>query len=62
LENGFSFDKRICINEFWVNPHYYRKELLYDNSIKKEAFTSIYDLGHFHFMENCRADEVQRNI
>ena len=27
--NGFSFEQRMCINEFWVNHDYHRKDLLF---------------------------------
>jgi len=27
--NGFSFEQRMCINEFWINPNYDRKDLLF---------------------------------
>lgn len=62
IKNGFTFDRRICINEFWVNSNYYRKDLLYDKSIQKKPFTSIYDLGNFiHLARHC-ASEVQDNL
>ena len=62
INNGFSFDKKICINEFWINHNYYRKDLLYDNSIQKQSFTNIYELGRFHFLEKHCANEVQNNL
>ena len=62
INNGFSFDKRICINEFWVNHNYYRKDLLYDNSIQKKSFTNIYELGKFHFLATHCVDEIQNNL
>lgn len=62
IQNGFSFDRKICINEFWVNPHYHRKNLLYDDSIPKKEFINIYELGHFHFLERHCAEEVQQNL
>lgn len=62
INNGFSFDKRICINEFWINHNYYRKELLYDNSIQKKSFANIYELGHFPYLARHCADEIQRNL
>lgn len=27
--NGFIFEQRMCINEFWRNPHYDRRDLLF---------------------------------
>lgn len=62
INNGFSFDKRICINEFWVNHNYYRKDILYDNKIITKSFGNIYELGNFYFLEKHCADEVQNNL
>lgn len=62
INNGFSLDKRICINEFWVNHNYSRKELLYDNSIQKKSFSNIYELGNFYYLARHCADEIQRNL
>jgi hypothetical protein len=62
INNGFSFDRRICINEFWVNKNYYRKTLLYDESIIKKSFTTIHDLGNFPFLAQHCAEEIQNNL
>lgn len=62
INNGFSFDKRICINEFWINHNYYRKDLLYDKSVQKKSFSNIYELGHFHHLQKNCANEVQNNL
>ena len=35
-ENGFVFEHRMCINEFWRNPTYERKGLLYNNEVAPE--------------------------
>ena len=60
INNGFYFDKRICINEFWVNHSYYRKELLYDN--KKQPFRNMNELGNFIFLAPHCAQEVCNNL
>ncbi len=62
INNGFLLDRRICINEFWINHNYYRKNLLYDNSIPKQPFTNIRELGHFHFLEIHCETEVINNL
>ena len=62
INNGFSFDRKICINEFWVNHNYYRKDLLYDNSIQKKSFTNLYELGIFHCLATHCVDEIQNNL
>lgn len=60
INNGFSFDRRICINEFWYNPNYYRKELLYDNT--KQPFHNMNELGNFIFLAPHCAEEVCDNL
>ena len=62
INNGFSFDRKISINEFWFNDSYYRKDLLYDASIEKTPFTNIHDLGCFHCLESHCIDEIQKNL
>ena len=34
IKNGFTFDIRFCINEFWVNKNYFRKDQLFDMNLK----------------------------
>jgi len=61
--NGFTFKKRLCINEFWVNDNYYRKNLLYDATIKKLEFTkNIYDIGSFPYLEKHVRKEVEGSL
>ena len=62
LRNGFSFDRRICINEMWHNSNYYRKGLLYDHSIQKKQFVTIHDLGKFHHLERHCIAEITKNL
>lgn len=62
INNGFSFDRRICINEFWINHNYYRKNLLFDNSKQKISFTNMNELGYFHFLEHHCKDEIEKNL
>ena len=35
INNGFQFRIKMCINEFWLNPNYLRKDLLFNPSKKK---------------------------
>ena len=59
-KHGFTFKKRININEFWVNENYYRKNILYDSfKIKNRNFTNINELGNFLFLENHIKEEVE---
>jgi hypothetical protein len=34
-KNGFELDIRVCINEFWINKNYFRKDNLYDKNKPK---------------------------
>ena len=40
--NGFVFQHKIVINEFWVNPNYFRKGLLYDPSHADSSKSNIF--------------------
>lgn len=44
LDNGFVFKVKMTINEFWINPNYFRKDILFDSS-KKEIFSG--DMNHY---------------
>jgi len=39
--NGFTFDVKICINEFWVNKSYSRRDVLYDAMANKSIIDKI---------------------
>jgi FkbM family methyltransferase len=49
-EKGFRFEMQMCINEFWVNHSYKRKDLLYKKT--KLTFTNILDYGQHKYIEN----------
>lgn len=55
LKNGFKFDLRMCINEFWVNEKYERINKLY--SSKKLSFTP-----KFRFLEQHCKQEVTEKL
>ena len=59
-KKGFIFLKKIDINEFWINENYFRKELLYDNNIKK--FETLKEAGTFVSLAGHVAKEVQDNL
>jgi len=62
-QNGFAFQERIAINEFWVNPQYSRKSLLYDETLPKPTFVrSIDEIGRFPFLEKHVRPEVERAL
>lgn len=59
-EHGFSFKKRISINEFWVNDDYFRKSLLYDETRKPKMFrSSIREIGVFPCLESHLVKEIE---
>jgi FkbM family methyltransferase len=63
--NGFTFDKRLTINEFWVNKNYHRTMELFDPEnpyIEWDSFKHVKDLGDFILLEPNVVDEVQRAI
>jgi len=60
--NGFIFHNKMCINEFWINQNYYRKNLLWDNTIINDNFSSIYELGKFVFLERHVVWEVEQSL
>ena len=35
IDNGFIFKVKMSINEFWLNPNYFRKNILFDPSKKR---------------------------
>lgn len=41
-EKGFFLIKRIIINEFWINPNYFRKDLLYDKNLKNINYKHLF--------------------
>jgi len=59
MSNGFVYDRRINIDEYWVNPTYYRKDVLYDASVPKVDLRDVYsknkipyiDVKHEHIRE-----------
>ncbi len=57
--NGFTFDRRITSNEFWVNKTYFRKDKLYDAITPNPVINSIYELGYFPFLERHVTAEVE---
>ena len=63
IENGFTFNKRFLINEFWINNNYFRKDLLYDKAIEKKTFKdSIFEIGHFPYLERGLIPEIENII
>lgn len=69
LNNGFKRVFKMCINEFWVNPSYFRKKKLFDET-KKQVFSgNMNDYGNHLFLEkHCKSGieeallSINRNI
>jgi hypothetical protein len=55
-DNGFIFKVKLCINEFWINPKYSRRNILFDSS-KKDKFTgNMNDFGiHNYLQPQCKS-------
>ena len=59
-KNGFTFKKRVLINEFWVNDNYFRKDVVYDANKENPKFIKyIQEIGHFPFLERHLIDTIQ---
>lgn len=50
-KQGFTFDIRVNINEFWVNKNYFRKELLYEKNRIKFNFYNIHNYASIPFID-----------
>lgn len=62
LDNGFIFKVKMCINEFWINPNYFRKDLLFDSSIIKKFTGNMNDYGKHIFLESHCKETVEKTI
>jgi hypothetical protein len=59
MKNGFEFNIRVNINEFWINNNYFRKELLYTpnnnkinlNNLNQYGTAYSIDLNHYAINE-----------
>lgn len=62
IENGFIFKIKMCINEFWINPNYFRKNLLFDSS-KSDKFTgNMNDYGNHIYLESHCKPIIEKTI
>ena len=51
LKNGFIFDIRVNINEFWINKTYFRKDKLFNNTITKLSFDNMHLFGSIPYLD-----------
>jgi len=58
-KQGFVFYHRMCINEFWYNPNYFRKDFLWDGNIVNHIFKNYQQLGNFIYLEKHVIPEVE---
>ena len=54
--------RSMCINEFWINPNYFRKDLLFDSSIIKKFTGNMNDYGKHIFLESHCKETVEKTI
>jgi FkbM family methyltransferase len=59
IKKGFTFKKRININEFWINENYYRKDLLFDKTKKLNIVSDINEIGHCYYLERHVAEDIK---
>lgn len=53
--NGFKFKHKMCINEFWLNEDYFRKDLIYkSNNIKFKGDINLYG-KHIYLEPHCKS-------
>jgi len=45
IKNGFTFNIRVNINEFWINENYFRRDKLYNKSVEKINFSNMRNFG-----------------
>ena len=62
LNNGFKRDSKMCINEFWVNPTYFRKQLLYDDTKKQTFSGNMEDYGNHVFLEKHCKPSIEKTL
>jgi FkbM family methyltransferase len=63
IRNGFVFKHRMTINEFWINPNYSRKELLYEPLKTDEKFDgNLIKYGNHLFMESSAVKNIKKSI
>ena len=61
IDNNFKFKIKICINEFWVNPNYSRKNILY-KPIKTKFTNNLTDYGKHVFLEPHCKNKIENSI
>ena len=61
-KQGFVFYHRMCINEFWVHPNYFRKNFLWDPLVENYVFKNSKDLGKFLYLEKHVAPEIKKSL
>jgi hypothetical protein len=51
LKNGFTFNNRTNINEFWINENYFRKDKLFNRNVEKLNFSNMRQFGNIHHLD-----------
>lgn len=58
-KNGFEFNRKIQINEYWINHSYFRKKQLYESSIPKPKINSLFQLGKFPYIASHLVKDLE---
>lgn len=67
-KHGFVCDGRMELNEFWINPTYFRKDILYVkpedplNPFTITAKTRISNIGYHPYMQHHIIDKITATI
>jgi FkbM family methyltransferase len=64
LKNGFTFNIRVCINEFWINTNYFRRDKLFNKNETKLSFNNMHMFGNIPFldMNNPKINELKESL
>lgn len=60
--NGFALNRKIQINEFWVNNSYFRKDELHDPTFILPQFNSLFKLGKFPYIASHLVKDVENAL
>jgi FkbM family methyltransferase len=61
-KQGFILYHRMCINEFWYHPNYFRKDFLWDPTVENYIFKNSLDLGKFLYLEQHVIPEIENSL
>ena len=62
IDNGFIFKIKMCINEFWLNPTYFRKNKLFDSTKNNKFSGNMNDYGNHIYLESHCKSTIEKTI